>query len=539
MSQPNYTTTSNTRNAIPKYLVISILTIFSIGPQYFLNLSFILNQIVIQNGLVVNSHEILLPSIISNLFFALFVPIGPVIAKRYSLRSSYLTFIFIFLCGSIINTFSTELTALIIGRALQGLSAGALFLTILPVSLISFPNKIRNLFLFLAIGGLFGSTAVGAIFGSLSLSTDAWRWLFILSVFSSLLCLLVGYAVLPKRKSGQHNYEPIDKWGVFLLSLIVIILVFPLYNLQEIGFTSIYVWPFFLIDIILLAAFIDYDLQAKNPLVPLHSLRAAKPIFGTIMAISSHIAFIVAIAGINGFLRNIKDTTSISLFHFYIWFFVGIMVAAILCTLLYDKLGAGILGIIGSLAIVFVSIQWRRIGAEVSLASLYIQVTCLGGGVSTALVSGALGTALAGDIHQAAMRSVSLHFIRNFIGAAVASLIGWFLYREHAIHYENIRGHVSLLNPEVNTEMAELTHHFINSGLTVADAKFLAFYSVVVNAKKAALLSAYHDLFSILLLLGVIMTVASIGKAVTGKGRSLVQKEVPKNGSIPLALPPK
>jgi MFS transporter, DHA2 family, multidrug resistance protein len=221
MSQPNSATTSDTKNInIPKYLIISLLTLFSFGPQYFLNLSYILNQIVIQNGLNLSTHDMLLPSVMSNLAFALGVPLGRILSGKYGLRRSYLTFIFIFLCGSIINIFSSGLISLIIGRTIQGLSAGMLFLTILPASLKSYPNKIRNLFLFFAIGGLFGSSAVGAFFGSLSLSTDAWRWLFILNIFSSILCLLMGYAVLPKQQPEQHENRPVNRMGVFLLSLV-------------------------------------------------------------------------------------------------------------------------------------------------------------------------------------------------------------------------------------------------------------------------------------------------------------------------------
>jgi MFS family permease len=527
MSQPNYVATSSTKNTnMPNYFVISFLTLFSFGSQYFLNLSYTINQMIIQNGFDLSAHDALLPSVMSNLAFALGVPLGRIVSGKYGIRRSYLTFIFVFLCGAIIDIFSSGFISLTIGRTIQGLSAGMVFLTILPLSLRSYPNKIRNLFLFFAIGGLFGSSAVGAFFGSLSLSTDTWRWLFILNIISSLLCLFIGYAVLPKHQPEQHGNYPVDKKGVLLLSLIVMVLAFPLSNLQETGFTSIRVFPFLLLALILLVAFVIVDLRAENPLVPIGSLWAAKPVSGTIMAISSHVALIIAIAGINGFLRTIIDPPFLYLSYFYLWFFIGIIAAAMISTLFYDRLGAGVLGILGSLAVIFVSIQWRTIGAEASMNTLYIQMACLGGGVGMVLISGALGTALAGDIHKATLRSASLHSIRNFIGAVAAPVLGWFLYRQNAIHYENIREQASQADPEVTREMAGFIRHFIDSGHTAAEAKSLAFYSVAVNAQKGAILGAYHDLFAILLVLSVIMLGASIGKAVTGKGRALVQKEV-------------
>ncbi|MDI5788563.1 hypothetical protein PO124_09645 [Bacillus licheniformis] len=45
----------------------------------------------------------------------------------------------------------------------------------------------------------------------------------------------------------------------------------------------------------------------------------------------------------------------------------------------------------------------------------------------------------------------------------------------------------------------------------------MAAYTIVANARKASALGAYHDLFTILLWLSIIMLAASIGKAATGK----------------------
>ncbi|SFD53006.1 Predicted arabinose efflux permease, MFS family [Bacillus sp. OV194] len=513
------------KNSIPRYLIISVLTILAIGPQYFLNLSYTVNQMIIQNGLNLSTHQMVIPSTLSNLAFALGVPIGRVFSKKYGLRRIYLTFIFIFLAGTIMDIFSVGLVTLTIGRTIQGLSAGILFLTILPVKLMSFPNYVRHWFLFFVISGLFGASAVGAFFGALSLNADAWRWIFVLNILSSIVCLVVGAASLPKPEAGEKEYYHIDKTGVFMLTLLIAVLAFPLINLQEKGFSSFYVWPFLLVAFFLLVFFVTIDWQVENPLVPFRALRNPKSVSGTIMAISAHLALIVALAGINGFIRNNIDLPFSYLTLFYVWFFVGILLTALLSTFLYDKWGAGMLGIIGSLLVIYIGYEWRIIEPQASIHTLFFQVACLGSGVSMVLVSGALGTALAGDLHEASMRSVSLHFFRNFIGALIAPVLGWYAYGKNAVHYENIRGQVGDLDPEVNSELAQLVRHFVHSGLSVSDAKNMAAYSLVANAKKAAILGAYHDLFTIFAFLGVIMLIASIGKAVTGKGRSLVKKE--------------
>jgi DHA2 family multidrug resistance protein len=532
MSQKINTSMSETdKVAIPKFLIISFLTIFAIGPQYFSNLAYTMNQDIVQNGLNASSNYLLYPSILSNLAFALGVPFGPVLTRKWGLKRNYLTFVATFLVGAIVNLITPDLTMLTIGRIIQGLSAGMLFLTILPVSLRSFPNKIRNTFLFMVISGLFGSSAVGAFFGSVSLSLDAWRWLYILNIITAVLSLIVGSISLPKYDEHHQVLPPIDKTGVFILTLIYVILSVPLCNVVDKGFSSLYVWPFFLMALILIIVFVLFDLKANTPIVPFSSLKAAKPISGTVMAVASHVSLIFAIAGINGFLRNNKDLPYEYLAHFYLWFFIGVLITAVLKTLLYDILGAGILGMIGSLAVMYVSYNWIFITPGVTLDTLYFQVACLGAGISMTLVSGALGTAFAGDIHKASLRSLTLHSIRNFFGAVMSPLLAWFLTTENAIHYGNIRDHLGQYDSETKDELINMTKHFMENGLPPSMAQNLASYELIANTKRAAILGAYHNLFAILLGLGVIMFLASIGKAVTGKGRPLVQK--PKKMMLP------
>ncbi|MFS0840977.1 MFS transporter [Paenibacillus sp. 1P03SA] len=510
---------------IPSHLIISVLTILTIGPQYFLNVSFILNQTLIQSTLTSSSKGLLLLSIVSNLAFALCVPIGPAVTRRYGIRRSYSAFMLVFLLGSLLNLLSPNMGLLLLGRILQGLGSGSLFLTILPVSLRSFPNRVRNRFLLLAVGGLFGSSAVGALLGSLSLTSDTWRWLFALSAVTSILCLLVGPSALPAEPSSPASRPAPDKSGIAALTLFMSVLTVPLYYLQEKGPGSLYVWPFFVICLLLLILFLTLDYGKENPLLPWRALLFSKPVFGTVMSIASHISLIIVLAGTNGVLRSVREIPFMNLTYFYLWFFIGIMASALLCTVLYDRLGPGILGFIGSLAVIAVSLQWLHLDAEVPLSTMYMQIACLGGGISMTLISGALGTAMAGNLHHAALRSVSLHFMRNLAGAVAAPFVGRFLFRHSAVHYETLRNQMNVTNPALNAKISELAGRLTAGGLSAAEAKKTAASTLLIEVKKTALLGAYQNLFTFLLVLGIVMLLASTGKALTGKGRSLVQKE--------------
>ena len=108
-----------------------------------------------------------------------------------------------------------------------------------------------------------------------------------------------------------------------MLSLLMVVLTVPLINLQKTGVHSFYVWPFFLAGFIILALFVITDLRAREPLVPFRSLWSAKAVSGTVMAVASHIAIIVSLAGINGFLENIAEASFESMTRFYLCFSQG------------------------------------------------------------------------------------------------------------------------------------------------------------------------------------------------------------------------
>src|SRR5579875_1462853 len=509
-----------------RLVAICLLTMFAFGPQYVLNVSFILNQGLIQNTFASGANALTVPSTLSNLAFAACVPVGPVLTRRFGLRHTYISLVLMFLLGSIIAAISPTMWALVIGRLLQGLSAGALFLTILPVSLMSFPNAIRNWFLLLAIGGLFGASAFGTLFGALTISADAWRWLFVLCGIAPIFCLIVGLIALPREHVHEHQ-QPFDIWGAVVLAATVTVTLFPLIHLKNMGIGSLWVWPLFVLAAALFATFVFIELHSKAPLVHYRSVRMPKQIFGFLMAVISHVGLILALIGGIEFLRAIKGASFTDIVHFAVWFVCGVVIVALISVFLYDLVGAGALGIAGSFVVMLVAWKWHNASGHVSYPMLAFDFAAAATCIGLVLIAGALGTALAGDIHEARWRSGFLHFHRNLLGALIAPFSAWFLTKDSAIQYEQLRSHISLADPLVSAQLASITQRLMANGTPQAQAQQLAVTTVLTNAQQASLLSALHGLFTIMFIVGCMMLVSSIGMAATGKGRALVQRQKP------------
>ncbi|GEO27972.1 multidrug resistance protein [Alicyclobacillus acidoterrestris] len=522
----NNTSHNQSGQMIPRYVVISILTFLTIAPQYALNVSFILNQSVIQNNFQVGTYALSVPSLLSNLGFALGVPLGPALSHHFGLRRSYLTLVLLFTIGALISGISGSFWTFAIGRIIEGLSAGCLFLIILPISLMAFPNHVRNWFLLLAIGGLFGATAFGTVFGTLSMNADIWRLMYLLFGVPALICYFIGSRILPKEHIKEHH-QPFD-WAGFLLFLgCCVFLIPPLANVEEWGMHAPIVWPFLILSMLFFIAFIAVELVIEHPIVHYRSLHEPKQLFGTAMAWSSHIALIGTLIGTAGMIQNVIGAKPHALLMFAISFLIGVLIAGFLSAQIYDYVGAGILGMIGSVLIIAITLSWHHIQPDISLGRFDLEGSVLGACTGVVLVAGALGTAMAGDIHEARLRSISLHTVRNLIGAIATPVFAWLIYTEATVNFERMRLSASMSNPYFASKFEQAVQLLMGQGVSQQKAQELVLATVAQTTKANAVLHAYQHLFVVLTWVGGIMLIMSIGMTATGKGRRLVQKAAP------------
>ncbi len=76
--------------------VLSFITIFGIGSQFFSNLAYSLNQGVLQTSFGIGSEYLIIPSVVSNFAFAMGVPLGHIFTHRFGFKRNYLFFVFYF-----------------------------------------------------------------------------------------------------------------------------------------------------------------------------------------------------------------------------------------------------------------------------------------------------------------------------------------------------------------------------------------------------------------------------------------------------------
>ncbi|MGX0379149.1 MFS transporter, DHA2 family, multidrug resistance protein [Staphylococcus auricularis] len=482
------------KEKMTELFILAFITIFGIGSQFFTNLSYSLNQGVIQTSFGIGSKDLVIPAIIGNFAFAAGTPLGHTFSHRLSFKRSYMLFISLFLLGSVIGLISFNLPVITIAKTIQGFSSGVLFFILLPKLFKSFPKRFRNIFLFMIIVGMFGANALGGLSGSFSVELNEWKWIFLTNVIASILCLILGAFYLKRQEYYVKETHLVD-WAVIVHSSIgIIAMTIPMVILVHNGLSTIWFWISIAFAVIYIIIFLAANSRSLYPIMHFKSLLSIKPFFGAIMAISTHLTLLTAIAGINIFLLKILRTPFEINAKFYAFFFVGVIIAATIKMLFFDKLGAGILGVFGAVSILYVSVHWIILRDTVNLPLLYTQGALLGFGASMTLVSGSMATLLDGDLDEAPDRARTMHSIRNLFAALLVPVISF-------ITKANVHNGVEELKSQNITSKAEFLTKFQD----------VAIY-------------AGHVVFYLMIFFNIIMLISSIIQIILGKGRRITPK---------------
>ena len=207
------------------------------------------------------------------LFNLVSTPLMAKLSDSFGRRTIYVMDVAIFAAGSLVVSFAPTFAFVLIGRAIQGLGAGGIFPVASAVIGDTFPPEKRGRALGL-IGAVFGlAFIIGPILGGVLLMAG-WRWLFLINLPVAAAVIVMALRVLPTaRRSERLRF---DWLGMLTLGVALASLAFGLNRIDTQAFgtsiTTVQVWPFLLLALILLAAFYFIEHRAVDPIVRPHLL---------------------------------------------------------------------------------------------------------------------------------------------------------------------------------------------------------------------------------------------------------------------------
>ena len=204
------------------------------------------------------------------LSFAVFLLTAAALGDRLGRRSVFVTGVGVFTLASAAAALAPSTEALIAARAVQGL--GAAVITPLSLTLLSeaFSAERRGLALgvWSGVSGL--GVALGPVVGGAVVEGFSWQWIFWLNVPVGLAVAPAGLAMLAESRGPNRH---LDVPGVALASAGLLGVVFGIVRAQALGWTSTTILASIGGGVVLLAAFVAWELHAQAPMLPMRFFR--------------------------------------------------------------------------------------------------------------------------------------------------------------------------------------------------------------------------------------------------------------------------
>ncbi|MEU5629542.1 MFS transporter [Streptomyces tendae] len=184
-------------------------------------------------------------------------------AKR-SLMVSIIGFGLMSVLGGAANGFAMLVTA----RALQGAFAALVAPAALSFLLTAFKDPKERVKAFGVYGALgSGGLALGLVLGGALTDWLDWRWcLYVNVIFTAVV--FFGSVVTMHNQRAEHRPEKLDLPGTVTASLGLFFLAFGLSNADDGDWGKVDVWGYLLVSVVLLVAFVLFELRSRNPLLP-------------------------------------------------------------------------------------------------------------------------------------------------------------------------------------------------------------------------------------------------------------------------------
>jgi EmrB/QacA subfamily drug resistance transporter len=204
------------------------------------------------------------------LTFAVLLLTGAALGDRFGRRRMFVIGIAVFTTASAVAALSTSIDMLIVARAAQGV--GAAIVTPLTLTILSaaVPPERRGLALgaWGAVAGL--AIALGPLIGGVIVEGINWHWIFWLNV-------PIGIVLVPlawwRLKESYGPSSRLDLVGLGLVSAGLFGIVWGLVNGNQEGWTSPLIVAAIGVGLVLLAAFVAWELRTPAPMLPMRFFR--------------------------------------------------------------------------------------------------------------------------------------------------------------------------------------------------------------------------------------------------------------------------
>ncbi len=305
-------------------------------------------------------------------------------------------------------------------RVIQGAAAALMFPAAVGIVVASFPLRERGRAMAIFFGVAGGLTAIGPIAGGY-LTQWTWRAIFWINIPVAIIALLL---IWMSRPDNEKRPTKLDYRGTALVTGGMGLTVLGLQQSAAWGWGSAATWGCIVVGILLMVAFVAWELRAPTPLLDLRIFADRRFAVENIVLALLSVVFVpfFFFASVYAQVSLGKSASNAGLYIMY--FFLGFVIMAQVGGRILDKRGARPAVVYGSAlgAVGFYLLAGRL--TDLSLSAQWAYVMLAGGGVGLML-----GTASTDAVNRAPSASYSevtgiTQTSRNFAAALGLAVLG-------------------------------------------------------------------------------------------------------------------
>lgn len=272
------------------------------------------------------------------LSITIFMPIFGKLADLYGRKRIYLICVAMFITGSILCGFADSMTALLVGRAVQGVGAGGL----MPLAMIiigdSFPLEQRAKVQSMVGPMLILPQLIGPTIGGYFVSHVNWHWIFLINIPVGLVAAF--FVAKGLRETVSTEKKSIDWAGACTLVLAMLSLLFAPVLIDVAGYTwsSPIVIGLLVLSAILIVLFVRIESKAKEPIIPLALFRNRSVVVLSLIVFVTMLGVMGGMSGFPFFAQNVMGLSPTASGYLTLAFMAGAIPASILCGFLITKI---------------------------------------------------------------------------------------------------------------------------------------------------------------------------------------------------------
>ena len=424
------------------------------------------------------------------------IPLAAWLASVFSTRRYLLATSALFILFSICCAQSRDLTGMIVFRALQGFTGGALIPMAFTVLLSTLPaDKQPAGLAFFALTATF-APAIGPTIGGWLTESLGWQYIFYLNIIPGVVVIAALWYALPAEPMNLKLLKNGDWAGIFTMAAGLAALEIVLEEGERNDwFGSRMITAMALLAAVFIPAFIVIELRRQSPLLNLRLLARGNFALSMMVDVGLGLALYGSVYILPMYLAQVQDYNALQTGNVMLWIGVPQLLILPVVSKLMKLAGPRPL-IVAGLALFAASCFMNSFMTRDTAGMLFLWPSIVRA-LGQPLIMLPLSSLAMDGIRERDMGSASSLFnaLRNLGGSIGIASLATLLTTREQFHSARIGESVSLYNPGVWQRIQELTAAFAARGCDAVTAQASAIAQLDRLVRREAFVMAFNDCF--------------------------------------------